>query len=136
MLLQRLITTLYETGSHEAVFWSGTTNGVGGTNVAEEIAIAFGGTTLERLVQSRGITLPKWNIHSSVSVHAWVVASMAYAKCASGSMRAVIGNNLRPGNIWEMVEFPALKANPNVIQIVKIDPASGQQTVIFSRPRT
>lgn len=43
------------------------------------------------------------------------------------------GANLRPGNIWETVELPRLMENPNVSRILKIDPATGIETVIFQR---
>lgn len=44
---------------------------------------------------------------------------------------AVIGNELRPGNIWMTKELPALLKNPNVKKITTIDPATGVKTVIF-----
>ena len=40
---------------------------------------------------------------------------------------AVIGKDMRPGNIWENRELPALKNNPN------IDPKTKISTVIFQR---
>ena len=48
--------------------------------------------------------------------------SGAYAEQVSGEIRAVIGSELRPGNIWENVELPRLKNNPNVTKITTIDP--------------
>src|SRR4051812_44761559 len=116
MLLQWLIAELYETNTGEAVFWSGTTLGIDATSRAEQVALSLGGTTLEKLVRSRGIHLPPWDATSPASVSAWVLASKAYASCASGCARAVLGDSLRPGNIWETVELPTLKANPQVTQ--------------------
>ncbi len=46
---------------------------------------------------------------------------------------AVIGENLRPGSLWAEVELPALKANLKVTKIIKIDPATKAETVIFER---
>ena len=40
--------------------------------------------------------------------------SSEYATCASGTVTGVIGKDLRPGNIWENRELPALKNNPNI----------------------
>lgn len=37
---------------------------------------------------------------------------------------------LRPGNIWENVELPRLKNNPNVTKITTIDPKTGVENVV------
>ena len=44
-----------------------------------------------------------------------------------------IGSELRPGNIWENIELPRLKANPNVTKITTIDPKTGVEKIIFER---
>ncbi|HEX2355526.1 MAG TPA: hypothetical protein VHI50_03560, partial [Micromonosporaceae bacterium] len=116
-----------------AFFWSGRTGGVGGESVARSIAKARGGTTLEMLMEERGIKLPTWDPSNPATVQAWKDASEAYAQGASGQVRAVVGTDLRPGNVWEDVELPALMRNPNVTSIVKIDPATGAETTIFTR---
>jgi hypothetical protein len=123
----------FATNPNEAVFWSGRTAGVGGADVAGDIATSQGGTTLEQLMKARGIDLPVWDAGNPASVQAWKDASCAFANNAQGTVRAVIGDSLRPGNVWETVELPALKANPNVTQIIRINPATGAQTVIFTR---
>jgi hypothetical protein len=46
-------------------------------------------------------------------------------------VRAVVGKDLRPGNIWETKELPALMRNPKVTSIVTIDPASGIAKKIY-----
>jgi hypothetical protein len=51
----------------------------------------------------------------------------------SGEVRAVLGNNLRAGNIWEGTELPRLKANTKVTKITIIDPETMIETVIFTR---
>ncbi len=58
---------------------------------------------------------------------------MLHAEQVSGKIRAVVGNELRPGNIWKNIELPRLKANPNVTQIITIDPKTGIETIIFKR---
>ncbi|MFC5583035.1 hemagglutinin repeat-containing protein [Rhodanobacter terrae] len=123
----------YVTNSGQAVFWSGRTNGVGGAGTAGQFASSQGGTTLEQLAEANGINLPVWDPSNLASVQAWEIASQAYANNASGTVNAVIGNSLRPNNVWETVELPALKANPNVTQIIQTDPATGVSTVIFKR---
>jgi len=125
--------TNYTTKAGGAVFWSGRTNGVGGADVAGKIASSQQGTTLEQLAEARGLNLPAWDPNNPASVQAWSSASQAYAESVSGSVNAVIGNSLRPGNVWETFELPALKANPNVTEIIRIDPVTGSKTIIFSR---
>ncbi|MCH5268105.1 MAG: hypothetical protein J1E62_07150 [Lachnospiraceae bacterium] len=46
---------------------------------------------------------------------------------------AIIGKELRRGNIWEVRELPRLKANDNVTKITTIDPKTGVEEVIFQR---
>ena len=123
----------FATNSGEAVFWSGKTNGVGGGDTAGCIATACGGTTLEQLMVSKGITLPAWDASNPSVVAVWQDASKSFAQGASGDVNAVLGSTLRPGSVWETVELPALKANPNVTSITTIDPATGSKTVIFTR---
>ncbi len=124
---------VFQTEVNQAVFWSGKTNGVGGVDVACKIASTCGGTTLEQLTAIRGIQLPTWDASNPVVVQAWENASRIYAESASGSVKAVIGQNLRPNSVWEKVELPALKANPFVTDITIIDPATGLKTTIFKR---
>lgn len=119
------------TRSSEAYFWSGL--GSGGYTVAAGVASAKGGTTLEMLIDSRKVVLPAWDAASPSSVKAWQDVSSAYAKSASGTVRAVVGRNLRPGNIWETFELPALKSNPKVDRIMTVDPGTGVETMIWSR---
>jgi hypothetical protein len=132
-LLLDVSASLYETKAGEAIFWSGCTDGIGATDAAEAIAHAQGGTTLEKLVRVRGIPLPPWDASSPVSVNAWATASRAYAECASGRTKAVLGATMRPGNIWETVEFPTLKANPNVTEIVGVDPVTGLEQLLYQK---
>lgn len=51
----------------------------------------------------------------------------------AGGDRAVVGDELRPGNIWENVELPRLKNNPNVTRIIIIDPKTKISKIIFER---
>jgi hypothetical protein len=121
------------TSADEAFFWSGRTDGVGGEQVAREIAESQGGTTLERLVEIRGIKMPEWNPNNAATVRAWEELSREYAKNASGTIRAVVGESRRGGSLWETVELPALMENANVTKIIVIDPATKVETVVFTR---
>ena len=126
--------SLLKTESNSAFFWSGRTDGIGGAERALEIAKQQqGGTTLEGLIESKGIKMPEWDINNSSSIKAWEDVSATYANNVSGNVRAVVGSNLREGNIWENVELPRLKNNPNVTQITTIDPKTLIETVIFKR---
>ena len=69
--------------------------------------------------------MPEWDFNTPSSVTAWEEASNVYAEQVSGEIRAVVGSELRPGNIWENIELPRLKANPNVTKTTTIDPKTG-----------
>jgi hypothetical protein len=121
-----------------AFFWSGKTKAgdgqwVGGQDVAANIAREYGGTTLEMLIENRGILMPEWNSLNPSAVMAWERISVQYAADASGTVRAVVGSSLRPGNIWQNVELPRLIENHTVGEIIIIDPATYDSSVIFLR---
>lgn len=82
-------------------------------------------------MERRGIDMPEWDPDNAEVVDTWSRASAVYADGASGEVRAVIGDELRPGNVWETAELPALIDNPNVTQITRIDPVTGQEVVIW-----
>lgn len=89
--------------------------------------------TLESTIASKKITMPEWDFNNPSSMEAWDLASGAYAEQVSGEIRAVVGSELRPGNIWENIELPRLIENPNVTKITTIDPKTGIETIIFER---
>ncbi len=116
-----------------AFFWSGRTEGVGGAEVAADIAKGKGGVTLETTIDAKDITMPEWDFNNPSSMDAWDMASAAYAEQVSGEVRAVVGTKLRSDNTWENVELPRLMGNSNVTKITIIDPKTGIETVIFER---
>ena len=116
-----------------AFFWSGRTDGIGGMDVAKKIAKNKGGVTLESTIDDTNIVMPEWDFNTPSSVTAWEEASNVYAEQVSGEIRAVVGSELRPGNIWENIELPRLKANPNVTKVTTIDPKTGVEKIIFER---
>jgi RHS repeat-associated protein len=126
-------TELVATEPGTAFFWSGRTNGVGGMDVAADIAGARGGTTLEMLLKEQSVTMPTWDSNNPTVVNEWGQMSKEYAEQASGNVRGVIGQDLRPGNVWEGYEKDALISNPNVTSIEKIDPESQSVSEIFRR---
>jgi RHS repeat-associated protein len=116
-----------------AFFWSGRTAGVGGEKVAANIAASRGGVTLEMLLEKRNIKMPAWDQSSRVSMDAWKTISRRYAEGVSGDVRAVVGEELRAGNVWENVELPRLSKNHSVTSIVQIDPATQVEHSIMTR---
>ena len=89
--------------------------------------------TLESTIDDTNIIMPEWDFNSPSSIKAWELSSNAYAEQVSGEIRAVVGDELRPGNIWENVELPRLKNNPNVTRIIIIDPKTKIIKIIFER---
>ena len=77
--------------------------------------------------------MPEWDFNNPQSMKMWEDVSASYANQVSGEVKAVIGNKLRPDNIWENVELPRLKDNLNVSKITTIDPVTLVETVIFVR---
>ena len=71
--------------------------------------------------------MPAWINNKKI----WEEASAEYAKQVSGEVRAVVGKNLRVDNVWENIELPRLKANPNVSKIIIIDPETLVETIIY-----
>ncbi|HFU3716802.1 TPA: hypothetical protein ACGO5M_002236, partial [Streptococcus suis] len=128
-----LIRDRLRTKPDTAFFWSGRTDGIGGMDVAKDIAKSRGGVTLESTIDDANVIMPEWDFNKPSSIDAWEEASNIYAEQVSGKIRAVVGNELRPGNIWENIELPRLKANPNVTQITTIDPKTGIEKIIFKR---
>ncbi|EUA12626.1 putative nAD(+)--arginine ADP-ribosyltransferase Mav [Mycobacterium kansasii 662] len=123
----------------KAFYWSGRdVSGVGvgpdGSGIAEHFAGEANGTTLEMLLEHNGLKpLPRWNELDPESVRFWEEASAAYADNATGTVTAIVGCNLRPGNVWQTIEIPRLIGNLNVTKIIQIDPDTGLSTVIFER---
>ncbi|WBX98254.1 hypothetical protein [Chryseobacterium gambrini] len=122
-----------KTNPNDAFFWSGRTKGIGGQDIALEIAESKGGTTLEGLIDKNKIKMPSWDPDDLNAIKAWEDVSDAYADQVSGEVRAVVGKDLRPGNIWENIELPRLKSKMDVTKITIIDPVTREETVIFER---
>lgn len=123
-----------------AYFWSGRNGdgiGVGpelaGGNGAADTFAGTRGTTLEGLIDSNKISPPKWSPDDPMADKWWSEVSRTYAENARGEVHAVIGSNLRPGNIWENVELPRLMENSNVTRIIVVDPDTGVERIVFER---
>lgn len=130
---RRRPTEAVKTEPNQAFFWSGRTEGVGGEHVAKQVATAHGGTTLELQLEKNGVVMPPWDPNNPKAVKEWEEISKSYAQQACGLTRGVIGQELRPGNIWQTREKGALMDNPSVTQIDTIDPKTGATKTIFRR---
>ncbi len=142
------------TSPGEAVFWSGATelqpgetawpgaktittpDGknllLAGEDNAKAIARAQGKVSLESLLEDRGITMEPWSDDPAVQ-QTWKDISDRYASGVSGDVSVVLGDSLRPGNIWETVERGRLMSNPAVTSITKIDLKTLEHTLLWSR---
>lgn len=142
------------TSPGEAVFWSGATelkpgespwpgaktiqtpDGktllLAGEDNAKAIARAQGKVSLESLIEDRGITMQPWSDDPAVQ-KTWEDISARYASGVSGDVSVVLGDSLRPGNIWETVERGRLTSNPLVTSITKIDLKTLEKTVLWRR---
>jgi hypothetical protein len=133
LINQKEIEPQLVTDPDTAFFWSERTDGVGGADVAESIAKSRGGVTLESTIKDKNIAMPEWDFDNPQSIKAWEDVSASYAKQVSGEIRAVVGQSLREGNIWENVELPRLMGNDSVTKITTIDPVTQSEKVIYER---
>ena len=114
----------FKTPPGKAYFWSGRTNGAGGQDLAATVAKRNGGTTLEMLIEERGIPMPEYSLESE---EVWRKASYWYAEQASGDVHALIGQKVRPDSVWKTTEFPALLDNKKVTRIIILDPQAEKE---------
>jgi hypothetical protein len=129
------------TAPNTATFWSGRSrNGPGpedfvsaGPENALEIARKDGLTTLEGTIEERGLDMPEWDASNKAVQDSWSTISTRYAEGVSGDVHVVLGEQLRPGNIWENHEYGALQKNPNVTSITKIDLLTGTKSLLWRR---
>lgn len=118
------------TGTDEAVFWTGIRNG---ESTAATWVSQNSGATLETTMATRGVKLPPWDANNPVTVAAWRSASAEFAAGARGNIRVLQSDTVRLKSVWAEVEWPALKANPNVTSITAVNPETGVQTLLWKR---
>jgi hypothetical protein len=119
----------FRTPRDGAYYWSGMYPR-NGEEIAGRIASSNNATTLEMLIDSRGIEMPEWDADNPAVVETWTRASEAYAAGASGEVRAVLGDNLRPDAVW-WTELDRLKANDDVTRVIRVDPDTLAESVIW-----
>ncbi|MCD7769219.1 MAG: hypothetical protein LUH36_03765 [Oscillospiraceae bacterium] len=102
-------------------------------DIADIMASARHGTTLENTIASNHVELPPYDPHNIDSIKAWDAASREYASRASGEVYVVLGNELREGSTFMRVEYPTLMENDKVTRITAIDSETGKETVLADR---
>lgn len=117
----------------EAVFW---TREMGGHQVAEDWAVRNGGVTLEMRMVRAGIDLRAWAARDLDTALAWKAASENFAAGASGRVRVLQDRSVRVASVWAQIEYPVVMRNPSVTSIVAINPRTGVETEMWSRPAT
>ena len=124
---------------NKAIFFSGCSrtdeNGMRkkSPEVAKEFAENNDGVTLGMLLEKDGSVLEEWNARDFDGLSQWEDASRAYAEQASGSVRVIAKKPLRKDSIFNMIELPTLKENPNVTSVTMINADTGEEEVIFRR---
>jgi hypothetical protein len=103
------------TAENEAVFWSG-----GIKKEAETYAHQHNKKTLEMLLDHAKITMPVYKPGDEVAEDLWNYASLSLAEQASGLATMVVNENMREGNGWEGVEFPAIRSKGGKVQKVTV----------------
>ena len=88
---------------------------------------------MEMSLEQRGLSLPAFDRANPASVAAWRQASAEFAQGASGNVMVLQGDAVRTTSVWAEVEFPALKANPNVTSISWMNPETGEGGFLWSR---
>jgi hypothetical protein len=120
----------FRTPRDGAYYWSGMYPR-NGQEIAGRIAADNDATTLEMLIDSRGIEMPEWDADNPASVQTWTQVSEAYAAGASGTVRAVLGDNIRPDAVW-WAELQRLQGNPDVTEVIRVDPDTLAESVIWA----
>jgi hypothetical protein len=124
------IFALLKTEINTAFFWSGNTFGVGGETFAKDFAQKNGGQTLEAILDSGKLELPKLSRTDPVTKEIWDQVSESYAKQASGTVKAIVGASSTSESVWKSIELPALMNNNNVTRIIEIDPFTLKETIL------
>ncbi|KUL21417.1 hypothetical protein [Actinoplanes awajinensis] len=124
----------------EAVFWSGRTQTgsdpdtfeYAGPDTAMQMARDRDMTTLEGLIEERKLQMPDWDKDNPAIVESWTRISERYAAGVSGEVHVILGEQVRPGAVWE-TEFKTLMKNPNISSITAIDLMTGRERSLYSR---
>jgi hypothetical protein len=111
----------------EAWFWSGRVDGESVQGMADDLARQAGGVTL-------GQKLARERIPEPGDLQGWDLYSRYFAEGARCEVRAVHGSSLRPDNIWEKTEFPALQRNRQITYVWVIKAWTREACVVWKQP--
>ncbi|EJD43995.1 hypothetical protein AURDEDRAFT_167046 [Auricularia subglabra TFB-10046 SS5] len=122
-LKEAIDTAIAKTAGRSHFFWSGRvlpalTNDDSVMPRAIAMAKQRGGTTLELTIEA--VAMPEFGGGDPDREEIWQYASDEYANSARGDVYIVKGETLRPGNVWEVYEFPRLKKSHTVKRILQI----------------
>ena len=113
--LQKAQTLDITTAPNQAVFYSGACNRA----LAESFAMAKGKTTLEMTAGGSWLDSQKlFDVLPPDQAYAvWSTLSQRYAESASGTAVGFV-EGADPASIFNTVEYPALRANPNITNVI------------------
>jgi hypothetical protein len=130
-------------GEYETVFWTGSTDGVGGGDNARAICEEYNANrkdgkklwkTNEMLLDAAKIEMPEFDPTNQESIDTWESASRATAESASGQVHIIMGKDRHEGSVFNRIERDALNENSNVNQNVNvIDPKSRTHTGTYDK---
>ena len=118
------------TATDEAVFWSGLPEG---RATSSAWAARNRGLTMEAKLRAEGVDIPAYDPSLPGVVAAWEEASARFAAGARGHVRVLQSDIVRAGTMWSRIEFPTLKANPDVLSITAIDPTTGAKALLWKK---
>lgn len=103
------------------------------SQTANRYARLHAASTMESRLKKNKVNIPEWDFDERESISKWEQASRAYAAQASGRVRVIVGSNMRANNIFETIELPTLKNNPEVTSVVLINSETGKKTIVYER---
>jgi hypothetical protein len=114
-LIEKIPTLNVNTGIDETVFWSGR----GNRELAEFYASATGKSTLEMTHGGQYLdSLKLFDRYSNKqAILPWERLSERFAQGASGGVSA-FADTSRPASVFNRIEYPILRENPNVTEII------------------
>lgn len=89
------------------------------------------GVTLEGLDHARGFGMPGFVYGDEGIMEAWSMVSARYASAARGMIRVILPDKVKSDSVWNRLELPALLTNPDVTNIIRVNPDTGEQSILY-----
>jgi hypothetical protein len=117
----------------KALFYSGDTGSL--MNDAYTYAQKHGLKVITELFQETWAAPWEKSSDAKVVAEFWDNISGAMAKASSGTVHVLLpttttGTNWKSGTVWDRIEWPLLKTNSQVHQIIRVNPTNSNQEVI------